>query len=185
MDLAVGILHPQKRPWMCAILIRDCGSIRVWGLFCMANSTIDSRYLLSRELKVSFSARMVDEANAAEVSCFTVQSWAVELPVRPLKCSTSFLRMSRKESSLSRLFPDDGTAGAVVPAEMNFQELWWIEEACKTPSASLVSTTEAINSQTHCRVCAAFMEKKQSCEAKNEKYVATMNSCGQKLCNPH
>ena len=64
------------------------------------------------------------------------------------------------------------------------QELSWIVEACKTPSASLVSTTKAINSQTHCRVCAAFMEKKQSCEAKNEKYVATMNSCGPKLSNP-
>ena len=32
----------------------------------MANSTIDSRYLLSRELKVSFCDPMVDEANAAE-----------------------------------------------------------------------------------------------------------------------
>ena len=161
MDLAVGILHPQKRPWMCAILIRDCGSIRVWGLFCMANSTIDSRYLLSRELKVSFSARMVDEANAAEVSCFTVQSWAVELPVRPLKCSTSFLRMSRKESSLSRLFPDDGTAGAVVPAEMNFKSCRGLKKRVKRHPLHLFPLPRQ-STRKHTAECVLLSRKRSS-----------------------
>ena len=152
----------------------------------MANRTIESVTYCPVNRKSYSEARLSTKPMQPKpASWMTVQSCAVFLPVRPLKCSIQHLRMSRNESSSSHPLPYDGPADAVVPASMNFHELQWIEEACKTPSASLVSTTEAINSQTHCRVCAAFMEKKQSCEAKSEKYVATMNSCGQKLCNPH
>jgi len=49
----------------------------------------------------------------------------------------------------------------VVPASMNFHELQWIEEACKTPSASLVFTTEAITAKTYCRVCTTFIKNKK------------------------
>ena len=152
----------------------------------MANRTIDSRYLLSRELKVSFSARMVDEANAAEAGLMlhgsVVSRWLASSAIEMFGSRSP----DDEEGTLAESsFPRRWHGRCRGAGRNELQELSWIEEACKTPSASLVSTTKAINSQTHCRVCAAFMEKKQSCEAKNEKDVATMNSCGQRLCNPH